>query len=186
MRDPQWCLTQSRCIGTACHALIEQLFADRVLDNLVPPSSPWRRWFLIRLWLFRDLGAGPRCTTAKAGSRAVWGRMTPGDSCPGETGTQAECRYQKVAPHPRTTGSPCACCVNYQFAADRLTINRVALSGKAAWRTHQSRQFAGDTFAAWNRSILLTRGLHELVKSDKVCQPFSGAGVLRRCRASLQ
>ena len=34
MRDPQWCLTQSRRIGTACHALIEQLFADRVLDNL--------------------------------------------------------------------------------------------------------------------------------------------------------
>lgn len=34
MQDPQWCLTQSRRIGDACHALIERLFADRVLDNL--------------------------------------------------------------------------------------------------------------------------------------------------------
>ena len=35
MRDPQWCLRhQAEKIGPACHALIEQLFADRVLDNL--------------------------------------------------------------------------------------------------------------------------------------------------------
>ena len=34
MWDPHWCLTQSRRIGAACHALIAQLFADRVLDNL--------------------------------------------------------------------------------------------------------------------------------------------------------
>ena len=34
MRDPQWCLKQSQTIGVACHALIERLFADRVLDNL--------------------------------------------------------------------------------------------------------------------------------------------------------
>ncbi len=34
MQDPQWCLTQGRRIGAACHALIERLFADRVLDNL--------------------------------------------------------------------------------------------------------------------------------------------------------
>ena len=34
MRDPQWCLRQAERLGPACHALIEQLFADRVLDNL--------------------------------------------------------------------------------------------------------------------------------------------------------
>lgn len=34
MQDPQWCLRQAKAIGPACHALIEQLFADRVLDNL--------------------------------------------------------------------------------------------------------------------------------------------------------
>jgi hypothetical protein len=34
MQDPQWCLKQSERIGSACHALIEQLFSDRVLDNL--------------------------------------------------------------------------------------------------------------------------------------------------------
>lgn len=34
MQDPQWCLKQSVKIGTACHTLIERLFADRVLDNL--------------------------------------------------------------------------------------------------------------------------------------------------------
>ena len=34
MKDPQWCLRQAEQIGPACHALIEQLFADRVLDNL--------------------------------------------------------------------------------------------------------------------------------------------------------
>jgi transposase len=34
MQDPQWCLRQAEAIGPACHALIEQLFADRVLDNL--------------------------------------------------------------------------------------------------------------------------------------------------------
>lgn len=34
MADPQWCLTQSERIGSACHALIRQLFADRVLDHL--------------------------------------------------------------------------------------------------------------------------------------------------------
>lgn len=34
MRDPQWCLTHSSQIGAACHTLVRQLFADRVLDNL--------------------------------------------------------------------------------------------------------------------------------------------------------
>ncbi len=34
MRDPQWCLQQSKKIGPQCTALIEHLFADRVLDNL--------------------------------------------------------------------------------------------------------------------------------------------------------
>ncbi len=34
MKDPQWCLRQAEKIGPACHSLIEQLFADRVLDNL--------------------------------------------------------------------------------------------------------------------------------------------------------
>jgi hypothetical protein len=34
MRDPQWCLKQAEAIGPQCKALIERLFADRVLDNL--------------------------------------------------------------------------------------------------------------------------------------------------------
>lgn len=34
LRDPQWCLKQAELIGPACHALIERLFAHRVLDNL--------------------------------------------------------------------------------------------------------------------------------------------------------
>lgn len=34
LRDPKWCLKQSERIGPACHALIERLFAHRVLDNL--------------------------------------------------------------------------------------------------------------------------------------------------------
>ena len=34
MQGPQWCLCQAQQVGPACHALIEQLFADRVLDNL--------------------------------------------------------------------------------------------------------------------------------------------------------
>ena len=34
MRDPQWCLKQAGRIGGACRTLIEQLFADRVLDKL--------------------------------------------------------------------------------------------------------------------------------------------------------
>ena len=39
LRDPQWCLRQSEDIGTACHALIERLFAHRVLDNLRAAQS---------------------------------------------------------------------------------------------------------------------------------------------------
>jgi len=34
MRDPQWCLAKSKEVGASCHALIEHLFANRVLDNL--------------------------------------------------------------------------------------------------------------------------------------------------------
>ena len=34
MRDPQWCLKQAESVGPHCRALIERLFADRVLDNL--------------------------------------------------------------------------------------------------------------------------------------------------------
>jgi transposase len=34
MQDPQWCLRQAESIGPDCHRLIQQLFADRVLDNL--------------------------------------------------------------------------------------------------------------------------------------------------------
>jgi transposase len=34
MRDPQWCLKQSRLVGPACHELIETLFDHDVLDRL--------------------------------------------------------------------------------------------------------------------------------------------------------
>lgn len=34
MRDPQWCLNQAEAVGPQCRALIERLFADRVLENL--------------------------------------------------------------------------------------------------------------------------------------------------------
>jgi transposase len=34
LRDPQWCRRQAEAIGPACAALIEHLFADRVLENL--------------------------------------------------------------------------------------------------------------------------------------------------------
>jgi len=34
MQDPQWCLHQAESVGPDCHRLIQQLFADRVLDNL--------------------------------------------------------------------------------------------------------------------------------------------------------
>lgn len=34
MRDPQWCLKQAEAVGEACKALVEALFAHRVLDNL--------------------------------------------------------------------------------------------------------------------------------------------------------
>ena len=34
MRDPQWCLKQSEKVGAACHQLVQQLFADKVLENL--------------------------------------------------------------------------------------------------------------------------------------------------------
>src|SRR5512147_595781 len=34
LHDPQWCLQQAEQIGPACHALVQHLFADRVLDNL--------------------------------------------------------------------------------------------------------------------------------------------------------
>jgi len=34
MHNPQWCLEQSRKVGTYCHQLVRILFADRVLDNL--------------------------------------------------------------------------------------------------------------------------------------------------------
>lgn len=34
MRDPQWCLKQAKAVGPQCQALIERLFADRVLEHL--------------------------------------------------------------------------------------------------------------------------------------------------------
>lgn len=34
LHDPQWCLQEAARIGSACAALVEALFADRVLDNL--------------------------------------------------------------------------------------------------------------------------------------------------------
>ncbi len=34
MRNPQWCIAQARDIGASCLALVESLFAARVLDNL--------------------------------------------------------------------------------------------------------------------------------------------------------
>lgn len=34
LRDPQWCLRAAEAIGEKCHALVERLFADRVLENL--------------------------------------------------------------------------------------------------------------------------------------------------------
>lgn len=34
LRDPQWCLKQAERVGPACLALIQRLFAHRVLDNL--------------------------------------------------------------------------------------------------------------------------------------------------------
>jgi transposase len=39
LRDPQWCLTQAQRIGPACHALIECLFAHRVLEKLRAAQS---------------------------------------------------------------------------------------------------------------------------------------------------
>ena len=38
MQDPQWCLRQAQRVGPACHALIEQLFADRVLESACRPG----------------------------------------------------------------------------------------------------------------------------------------------------
>ncbi len=34
MQDPQWCLKQAQAIGPGCKTLVEQLFSQRVLDNL--------------------------------------------------------------------------------------------------------------------------------------------------------
>ena len=34
MRDPQWCVAQAEKIGPSCRAVIDALFADRILDNL--------------------------------------------------------------------------------------------------------------------------------------------------------
>jgi hypothetical protein len=34
MRDPQWCLKQAERVGPACRAVVDSLFADRVLDHL--------------------------------------------------------------------------------------------------------------------------------------------------------
>jgi hypothetical protein len=34
MRDPQWCLKQSKAIGPYCHRFIERLFDNRILDRL--------------------------------------------------------------------------------------------------------------------------------------------------------
>jgi hypothetical protein len=34
LQNTQWCLHQAQQVGPACQALIEQLFADRVLENL--------------------------------------------------------------------------------------------------------------------------------------------------------
>ena len=34
LQDPQWCRRRAEAIGPACQALIEHLFADRVLENL--------------------------------------------------------------------------------------------------------------------------------------------------------
>lgn len=34
MRDPQWCLVQATAVGPACLAVVERLFAHRVLDHL--------------------------------------------------------------------------------------------------------------------------------------------------------
>jgi hypothetical protein len=34
LADPQWCLKQAEAVGPYCRALIERLFAQRVLDNL--------------------------------------------------------------------------------------------------------------------------------------------------------
>ena len=34
MRDPQWCLSQATSVGPACRAVVESLFAHRVLDHL--------------------------------------------------------------------------------------------------------------------------------------------------------
>ncbi|MDQ2694544.1 MAG: IS21 family transposase, partial [Pseudomonadota bacterium] len=34
LQDTQWCLHQAQAVGPACQALIERLFADRVLENL--------------------------------------------------------------------------------------------------------------------------------------------------------
>jgi len=34
MRDPQWCLAQAMTVGPACLAVVESLFAHRVLDHL--------------------------------------------------------------------------------------------------------------------------------------------------------
>jgi hypothetical protein len=34
MRDPQWCLAQAEKIGPYCREVVDELFADRVLEKL--------------------------------------------------------------------------------------------------------------------------------------------------------
>jgi transposase len=38
-RDPQWCLAQAKRVGSSCHALVERLFAHKVLENLRAAQS---------------------------------------------------------------------------------------------------------------------------------------------------
>lgn len=52
MRDPQWCLKQAEEVGPHCKALIEDLFSDRVWDNLRAAQgiiSLGKKYGLIRL-----------------------------------------------------------------------------------------------------------------------------------------
>jgi len=42
MHDPQWCLAQAEKVGSACLSFIDELFSNKVLDNLRPAQATMR------------------------------------------------------------------------------------------------------------------------------------------------
>lgn len=42
MHDPQWCLAQAEKVGSACLSIIDELFSNKVLDNLRPAQATMR------------------------------------------------------------------------------------------------------------------------------------------------